>query len=187
MDCSLRKASRKEQSIAPKNAFFAPIGTETRAEIPDIRVLLFFQKLLDFFRSQFCGLFLGNSLVLLCLLFLKIQNSKFTNLAGSLDGAPIHSINSKTKNLSRDRSILQRFIHTVGIRCFPSIHRLQCNWDCDLRACCAAAVQSHNTACPLRRRRGLILWVGVTSLHPKSRPRKKFFCGPRHVLATEAE
>ena len=25
MDCSLREASRKEQSIAPKNAFFGPI------------------------------------------------------------------------------------------------------------------------------------------------------------------
>ena len=49
-----------------------------------------------------CGLFLGNSLVLLCLLFLKIQNTKSTNLAGSLDGAPIHNTNSKTKTLSRD-------------------------------------------------------------------------------------
>ena len=28
MDCSLREASRKEQSIAPKNAFFGPIGTQ---------------------------------------------------------------------------------------------------------------------------------------------------------------
>ena len=27
MDCSLREASRKEQSIAPKNAFFGPIRT----------------------------------------------------------------------------------------------------------------------------------------------------------------
>ena len=30
MDCSLRKASRKEQSIAPKNAFFGPIRTKKR-------------------------------------------------------------------------------------------------------------------------------------------------------------
>ena len=27
MDCSLRKALRKEQSIAPENAFFGPIRT----------------------------------------------------------------------------------------------------------------------------------------------------------------
>ena len=30
MDCSLREASRKEQSIAPKNAFFGPIRTKER-------------------------------------------------------------------------------------------------------------------------------------------------------------
>ena len=52
--------------------------------------------------------------------------------------APIHRhfTNSKTKTLSRDRSIIQHFIHTTGIRCFLSIHRLQC--DCDsLRCCCS--------------------------------------------------
>ena len=88
-------------------------------------------------------------------MFLKIPNLKSTNLAGSLDGAPIHSTNSKTKTLSRDRRILQRFIHTVGIRCFLSIHRLQCDCDCDLHALCAAAVRSHNTTPPLIPRRGL--------------------------------
>ena len=30
MDCSLREASRKEQSIAPKIAFFGPIRTKKR-------------------------------------------------------------------------------------------------------------------------------------------------------------
>ena len=30
MDCSLREASRKEQSIAPKKAFFGPIRTKKR-------------------------------------------------------------------------------------------------------------------------------------------------------------
>ena len=30
MDCSLRKASRKEQSIAPKKALFGPIRTKKR-------------------------------------------------------------------------------------------------------------------------------------------------------------
>ena len=30
MDCSLREALRKEQSIAPKKAFFGPIRTKKR-------------------------------------------------------------------------------------------------------------------------------------------------------------
>ena len=30
MDCSLREASRKEQSIAPKKAFLGPMRTKTR-------------------------------------------------------------------------------------------------------------------------------------------------------------
>ena len=30
MDCSLREALRKDQSIAPKKAFFAPIRTKKR-------------------------------------------------------------------------------------------------------------------------------------------------------------
>ena len=30
MDCSLREASRKEQSIAPKKAFFGPMRTKKR-------------------------------------------------------------------------------------------------------------------------------------------------------------
>ena len=30
MDCSLREASRKEQSFAPKKAFFGPIRTKKR-------------------------------------------------------------------------------------------------------------------------------------------------------------
>ena len=33
MDCSLRKASRKEQPIAPKNAFFGPIRTKKRPKL----------------------------------------------------------------------------------------------------------------------------------------------------------
>ena len=77
-------------------------------------------------------------------MFLEIQNPKSTNLAGSLDGAPLYSTNSKTKTLSRDRRILQSFIHTVGIPCFLSIRRLQCDCEWDLRARCAAAVRSHN-------------------------------------------
>ena len=30
MDCSLREASRKEQSITPKKAFFGPMRTKER-------------------------------------------------------------------------------------------------------------------------------------------------------------
>ena len=30
MDCSLREATRKQQSIAPKKAFFGPIRTRKR-------------------------------------------------------------------------------------------------------------------------------------------------------------
>ena len=30
MDCSLREASRKEQSIAPKKALLGPMGTKKR-------------------------------------------------------------------------------------------------------------------------------------------------------------
>ena len=30
MDCSLREASRKEQSVAPNNAFFGPISAKKR-------------------------------------------------------------------------------------------------------------------------------------------------------------
>ena len=32
MDCSLREASCKEQSIAPKNAFFGPIRPQKRPQ-----------------------------------------------------------------------------------------------------------------------------------------------------------
>ena len=105
-----------------------------------------------------CGCFLGTLLYSCASCFSKIQNHKSTNLAGSLDGAPIHRhfTNSETKTLSRDQCILQHFIHTTGIRCFLSIHRLQCDCDCDLRARCAAAVRSHNTTPPLRPQRGLI-------------------------------
>ena len=54
MDCSLRRASRKEQSIAPKHAFFGPIRTRKRAGILHMRVLLVFQKRLDFKQAKQC-------------------------------------------------------------------------------------------------------------------------------------
>ena len=103
--------------------------------------------------------FLGISLVLLCLLVLEIQNPKSTNLAGCLDGAPIHNTISKTKTLFGDRSILQRsftqlaFDASLVFTDRSAIATATC--DCDLRARCAAAVRSHNTTPHFRPRRGL--------------------------------
>ena len=90
-------------------------------------------------------------------LFLKIQNPKSTNLAGSLDGAPIHNTISKTKTLFRDQSILQRSFTQLAFD--ASLVFTDCSAiataTCDLRARCAAAVRSHNTTPPLRPRGGL--------------------------------
>ena len=60
MDCSLREASRKEQSIAPKN-FFWTHQDHKRAKIPYIRVILVFQKRLEFCKPKNCsfGVFRG--------------------------------------------------------------------------------------------------------------------------------
>ena len=52
MDCSLRKASRKEQSIAPNKCIFGTHQDQKKAKIPYIRVLLVFQKRLDFLQAQ---------------------------------------------------------------------------------------------------------------------------------------
>ena len=121
--------------------------------------------------------FLGTLLYSCSSCFSKIQNPKSTNLAGSLDGAPIHRhfTNSKTKKLSRYRGIIQHFIHTAGIRCFLSIHRLQCDCDCNSRTRCAAAVRSHNTTPPLRPRRDLIALGGRHVVEPEGQAQKKVF------------
>ena len=52
MDCSLREASRKEQSIAPKKSIFWTHQDQEKAKIPYIRVLLVFQKRLDFLQAK---------------------------------------------------------------------------------------------------------------------------------------
>ena len=52
MDCSLREASRKEQSIAQKKSIFWTNQDEEKAKIPYIRVLLVFQKRLDFLQAK---------------------------------------------------------------------------------------------------------------------------------------
>ena len=52
MDCSLREASRKEQSIAPKGTFLWTPQDQGKAKIPYIRVLLVFQKQFDFLQAK---------------------------------------------------------------------------------------------------------------------------------------
>ena len=52
MDCSLREASRKEQSIAPQKSIFWTHEDREKAKIPYIRVLLVFQKQLDFLQAK---------------------------------------------------------------------------------------------------------------------------------------
>ena len=51
-DCSLREASRKEQSIARKKTIFWTHQDQEKAKIPYIRVLLVFQKRLDFLQAK---------------------------------------------------------------------------------------------------------------------------------------
>ena len=52
MDCSLREASRKEQSIAPKKAFFWNHEDQEKAKFPYTRNLLVFQRRLDFLQAK---------------------------------------------------------------------------------------------------------------------------------------
>ena len=52
MDCSLREASRKKQSIAPKKGIFWTHQDQEKAKIPYIRVLLVFEKRLDFLQVK---------------------------------------------------------------------------------------------------------------------------------------
>ena len=119
-------------------------------------------------------------------LFLKIQNPKSTNLAGSLDGAPIHNTISKTKTLFRDRGILQRSFTQLAFD--ASLLFTDCSAiataSCDLRAHCAAAAPSHNTTPPLRPRRGLTHLGGCHNVKFAEQALKKK-PGPPHALATE--
>ena len=52
MYCSLREASRKEQSIAPEKTFLWTHQDQEKAKIPYIRVLVVFQKRLDFLQAK---------------------------------------------------------------------------------------------------------------------------------------
>ena len=61
MDCSLREASRKEQSVAPKNAFFGPIRTKKRPKFLTQEFFWGFKNGLIFCKpkSGSFGVFLG--------------------------------------------------------------------------------------------------------------------------------
>ena len=52
MDCSMREASRIEQSIAPKNAFFGAIGTHRGENSLHKSFFLVFQKRLDLLQAK---------------------------------------------------------------------------------------------------------------------------------------
>ena len=52
MDCSLCEASRKEQSNSPQKSIFWTHQDRKKAKIPYIRVLLVFQKRLDFLQAK---------------------------------------------------------------------------------------------------------------------------------------
>ena len=52
MHCSLREALRREQSSAAKNSFLLTHQDHEKAKIPYIRVLLVFQKRLDFLQAK---------------------------------------------------------------------------------------------------------------------------------------
>ena len=110
-------------------------------------------------------------------LFLKIQNPKSTNVARSLDGAPIHSTISKTKTLFRDQSILQRSFTQLAFD--ASLFFTDCSAiataTCDLRARCAAAVRGHNTTPPLSPRRGLTSLGGRHNVEIAEQVQKKGF------------
>ena len=109
--------------------------------------------------------FLGTRLHSSASLFLKIRNpkSQSTNLAGSLDGAPIVTQSRRHKPCSK---IEVSYSAHSQLAFDASLLFTDCQRDCDCdlrfaRCCavalrgCAAAVRSHNTTPPLRPRRGL--------------------------------
>ena len=133
--------------------------------------------------------FLGTRLHSCASLFLKIRNpkSQSTNLAGSLDGAPIITQSRRHKPCSK--SEVSYSAHSqLAFDASLLFTDCQRDCDCDLRfaRCCAAAVRSHNTTPPLRPRRGLIHLGGRHNVECEAGPERKKIFGPRHVLATEA-
>ena len=131
--------------------------------------------------------FLGTRLHSCASLFLKIRNpkSQSTNLAGSLDGAPIITQSRRHKPCSK---IKVSYSAHSQLAFDASLLFTDCQRDCDcdlqFARCCAAAVRSHNTTPPLRPRRGLTHLGGRHNVEAEQAQKKNF--GPRHVLATEA-
>ena len=52
MDCSLREASAQGTVHCPKNSLFWTNQDQEKAKVPYIRVLLVFQKRLDFLQAK---------------------------------------------------------------------------------------------------------------------------------------
>ena len=120
--------------------------------------------------------FLGTRLHSCASLFLKIRNpkSQSTNLAGSLDGAPIITQCRRHKPCSKievSYSAHSQLAFDASLL-FTDCQR---DCDCDLRfaRCCAAAVRSHNTTPPLRPRRGLTHLGGRHNVGYRAGPTKK--------------
>ena len=177
-------------SVLLRLCFNAGVATENSSEqVLIVLALSCYQNVLWFVSWELNLYFCAS-------LFLKIQNPKLTNLAGSLDGAPIHNTISKTKTLFRDRSILKRSFTQLAFD--ASLVFTDCSAiataTCDLRACCAAVVRSHNTTTvrshnttpPLRPRRGLTPLGGRHNVESAEQAQGKKLFQPRHVLATEA-
>ena len=120
--------------------------------------------------------FLGTRLHSCASLFLKIRNpkSQSTNLAGSLDGAPIITQSRRHKPCSK---IEVSYSAHSQLAFDASLFFTDCqrDCDCDLRfaRCCAAAVRSHNTTPPLRPRRGLTHLGGRHNVEYRAGPERK--------------
>ena len=122
--------------------------------------------------------FLGTRLHSCASLFLKIRNpkSQLTNLAGSLDGAPIITQSRRHKPCSKievSYSAHSQLAFDASLL-FTDCQR---DCDCDLRFArsCAAAVRSHNTNPQLRPRRGLTHLGGRHNVETEQAQRKNFF------------
>ena len=140
---------------------------------------LCFLGLGSLFRLFVVVYFLGTRLHSCASLFLKIRNpkSQSTNLAGSLDGAPIITQSRRHKPCSKievSYSAHSQLAFDASLL-FTDCQR---DCDCDLRfaRCCAAAVRSHNTTPPLRPRRGLTHLGGRHDVEYRAGPEgKKIF------------
>ena len=140
--------------------------------------------------------FLGTRLHSCASLFLKIRNPKSqpTNLAGSLDGAPIITQSRRHKPCSRSKYLtaLIHSWHSMLLYYSQTVSAIA-TATCDLRAvallrCAVALLLFEAKTLPPRcdLEEVSLTWAGVTTSN-ESRPRqKKNNFGPRHVLATEA-